>query len=100
MWKCGCEARGNGVPFCLWRPCPEHAPLASGLKVSVVPEMFEGGVAVPAGDIPPARAGDAILSAAPEIARALQAGSPVGYVENGFLMLEYPDGRREVLERR
>jgi len=96
-WRCGCEARGNGSPLCVWRPCVEHTAAASELSPRSVPDRFAGGRRVPRDRVRRVRTGDVVVSAKPEIDAARRVGSPIGYVEDGKVIREYADGRREVV---
>ncbi len=96
-WACGCEARGSGSPFCVWRACVSHESIAAALPLRAVPSRYEGGARVPRGRLRAVKAGDVVVSARDAIAASRAAGSPIGYVENGNVIREFPDGRREVV---
>ncbi|MEA2687425.1 MAG: hypothetical protein QOJ39_313 [Candidatus Eremiobacteraeota bacterium] len=96
-WACGCEARGNGSPFCLWRPCRMHETLAAGMPPGNVPLGYESGERVLRESVPRPALGHVLIPADAAIAESRAAGAPVGYVEGGRLIREYPDGRREVV---
>jgi hypothetical protein len=96
-WRCGCEARGNASPFCVWRPCTDHGSLAAGLPECAVPIGYEDGDRISAAAAPRARLGDVLISAARAIADTFAAGAPIGFIEAGKLVREFPDGRREVV---
>lgn len=96
-WSCGCEARGNGSPLCLWRACGIHTAGTSQLAARTVPTRFSGGLRMPRQRVRRVRAGDVVVPAKPEIDAARLVGSPIGYVENGKVIREYVDGRREVV---
>jgi hypothetical protein len=97
LWKCGCEARGNGSPFCVWYPCGPHRSRTASLPLRAVPSRYDGGTPVPRDRVRPVRVGDVVVSAKDAIEASRAAGSPVGYVEDGKVIREFPDGRREIL---
>jgi hypothetical protein len=96
-WNCGCEARGNGSPLSLWRACAMHLAAASQLEPRAVPARFGGGLRVSRRRVRRVRTGDVVVPAKPEIDAARLVGSPIGYVENGKVIREHADGRREVV---
>ncbi|HTD38961.1 MAG TPA: hypothetical protein VK669_15725 [Candidatus Limnocylindrales bacterium] len=96
-WRCGCEARGNASPFCVWRACFAHGPLAAGLPECPVPLGYEGGNRISVNAAPRARLGEVLISAARAIADTFAVGAPIGFIEAGKLVREFPDGRREVV---
>jgi hypothetical protein len=97
LWECGCEARGNGSPFCVWYPCGPHTSRASSLPLRPVPSRYDGGSRVPRGRVRRVRVGDVVVSAKGAIEASRAVGSPVGYVEDGKVIREFSDGRREVV---
>lgn len=99
LWTCGCEARGNGSPFCVWYPCGPHGARAASLPLRAVPSRYDGGIRVPRSRMRPVRAGDVVVSAKDAIEASRAVGSPIGYVEDGKVIREFPDGRREILAR-
>jgi len=96
-WWCGCEARGNASPFCVWRACLDHTSFAAGLAECAVPVGYEGGKRTSVDAAPRARLGDVLISAARAIADTLAVGAPIAFIEAGKLVREFPDGRREVV---
>jgi hypothetical protein len=96
-WKCGCEARGNVTPFCLWASCSTHRTLAADLGERTVPAHYRGGVRVPASSLPAADPGAVFVPAGSAIAAVFAAGATVCFIENGEIVREYPNGRREVV---
>jgi hypothetical protein len=95
LWSCGCEARGNGTPLCVWHPCTVHGTgAASSLPLRDVPPQYDGGIPVPKGRVREARPGDVIVSAQRSIEECRLVGSPFGFIEDGKVIREYPDGRR------
>ena len=96
-WACGCEARGNASPFCVWRPCATHAELGFGITMHDVPPGYEAGRPVKREFAETLKLGEVFVSAESAIARSRAAGAALGFAENDKIMREYPDGRREVV---
>ncbi|MDB5069731.1 MAG: hypothetical protein JWM87_842 [Candidatus Eremiobacteraeota bacterium] len=96
-WDCGCEARGNGSPFCLWRTCGVHETLAEDISVGEVPNGYEDGIRARRSSVARPALGEVLVPVDDAVAESRAAGAPVGYVEGGQLIREYPDGRREVV---
>jgi hypothetical protein len=97
LWRCGCEARGNASPFCVWRACSAHRAWTADLAERRVPPGYEGGDQVSKSAALHPVFGDVVVSAAKAIADTFAAGAAVGFVEAGKLVREFPDGRREVV---
>jgi hypothetical protein len=97
LWSCGCEVRGNGSPLCVWLPCAVHGTGAASLPPRDVPHQYDGGIAVPRGRVREVRPGDVVVSARRAIEECRLVGSPIGFIEDGNVIREYPDGRRMVV---
>ena len=96
-WNCGCEARGNASPFCVWQPCEAHVALAAGIAVHSVPAGYEAGRRVKRQLVKMLEPGEVFVPAESAVARGRAAGASLGFVQDGNVMREYPDGRREVV---